>query len=89
MEQKHIDLPKNMPPQISINLDTTPVLYTDMIRIQANDDGVVLNVIQKIGESDALRIVSRVGMSREHAKKLAQQMSKLLGLTEKPKDKLS
>ena len=67
---------------VSINLDTTPVLYTDNIHITTNPNGVTLDVIQRVGPTSQARIVSRVGMSREHAKTFAQELSRLLALTE-------
>lgn len=83
------DEPKN-PKQMefNINLDTTPILYTDSIFMSSGPFGVILDVGQKIG--DKVRIVSRVGMSREHAKKFIDELSKLLAITEKhPTDKKS
>ena len=68
--------------QVSINLDTTPILYTDNINISANKDGVVLNVIQRLGPTNQMRIVSRIGMSREHAKNLIEKLGQLLLKTE-------
>lgn len=67
---------------ISINLDTTPILYTDNINISANKDGVVLNVMQIIPTTKHRRIVSRIGMSREHAKNLIEKLGQLLLKTE-------
>ena len=67
---------------VSVNLDTTPVVYTDSIFISTNEDGVVLDVTQKLATSNQIRIVSRIGMSRTHAKKFLKEMSKLLALTE-------
>jgi hypothetical protein len=67
---------------ISVNLDTTPVLYTDNILINANEDGVVLDVTQKLGSTNQARIVARIGMSRTQAKKLAQELGKLIAITE-------
>lgn len=67
---------------VNINLDTTPVFYTDSVYITANPDGLVFDVLQRLGNSNQSRIVSRVGMSREHAKKFAAELSKLLAITE-------
>jgi hypothetical protein len=67
---------------VSVNLDNTPILYTDNIHITTNEDGVVLNVMQKLATSNQIRIVARVGMSRVHAKKFLTEMSRLLALTE-------
>ena len=54
---------------LNINLDTTPVLYTDNILMSVNDDGVVLDIVQRVGISNQARVVSRLGMSKSHAKK--------------------
>jgi hypothetical protein len=67
---------------ININLDTTPVLYTDNIFMNTNEDGVVFNFGQMLGSMNQLRVVSRIGMSRNHAKKFLQEFGKLLALTE-------
>ncbi len=76
--------PKTSSPnfQINVNLDTTPIYYTDNIYMTSNADGVVLDVMQKLGSTNQVRIVSRLGMSRDHAKKFAQELAKLLAMTE-------
>lgn len=75
--------PKGEPQlSVNVNLDTTPILYTDNIFMTTNADGVVLDICQKLGSTNTVRIVARVGMSREHAKKVVAQMGKLLALTE-------
>lgn len=56
--------------EVTINLDQTPILYTDNIMVTSNEDGVVLDFCQRVGSSPQIRVVARVGMSREHAKKL-------------------
>lgn len=71
--------------QVNINLDTTPILYTDTILMQANEDGVILDICQKLGPSSQVRIVSRMGMSREHAKKFLKELGNVLALTEAKK----
>jgi hypothetical protein len=68
--------------KFNINLDTTPILYTDNIFMNANEDGVTLNVGQKIANTDQIKIVARIGMSRNHAKKFVTEMGKLLAMTE-------
>lgn len=73
---------KNQEMAVNINLDNTPIYYTDSVYITANPDGVVFDVLQKLGNTNQARIVSRVGMSREHAKKFAAELSKLLVITE-------
>lgn len=67
---------------LTINIDTTPILYTDNIFMTTNEDGVILDVAQKIIGSNQFRIVSRIGMSRNHAKKFVAELGKLLAMTE-------
>jgi len=67
---------------VNINLDTTPIMYTDNIFMNANEDGIVLDVGQKVFNTQQVRIVARVGMSRSHAKKFVAEMGKLLAMTE-------
>ena len=67
---------------INVNLDTTPIFYTDNIIMTMNEDGVVLDIGQKVGVSSQLRIVARIGMSRNHAKKFLHEFGKLLAMTE-------
>ena len=64
--------------QISINLDTTPVLFTDNINMTVNPEGVVMDIMQRLGPTNQVRIVSRIGMSREHAKKFVNKLGELL-----------
>jgi hypothetical protein len=70
------------PVNININLDTTPILYTDNVFMTTNEDGVVLDFCQKLGSTNQIRIISRIGMSRSHAKKFSTEFNKLLALTE-------
>lgn len=68
--------------QVNLNPETTPVLYTDMIYINVNEDGAMFDICQKVGSTNQFQVVSRIGMSREHAKKLAEHLSKILALTQ-------
>lgn len=67
---------------VDINLETTPIYYTDSVSINANEDGVVFDFIQRVGNTNRAKVVSRVGMSRVHAKKFAVELGKLLAITE-------
>ncbi len=67
---------------VNINLDTTPILYTDNVIITVNPDGVVLDVTQRLANTNQVRVVGRFGMSREHGKKFAAELGKLLAITE-------
>lgn len=67
---------------VNVNLDTTPILYSDNIFLSVNEDGVVLDFSQKLGSTNQMRIVSRIGMSREHAKKFYKVLGDQLKLVE-------
>lgn len=81
-----MDEDKNKKPvnqqQVNLNLDTTPILYTDNIFMTTNPDGVVLDIAQRVGSTNQVRIVTRIGMSREHAKKFVNELGKLLAMSE-------
>lgn len=68
--------------EIDVNLDKTPILYTDNVYMTTNEDGLVLDFAQKLGPTNKVRIVSRIGMSRQHAKKFLNELGKLLVMTE-------
>lgn len=67
---------------VNINLDTTPILYTDNVIITVNPDGVVLDITQRLANTNQVRVVARAGMSREQAKKFTTELGKILALTE-------
>ncbi len=67
---------------ININLDTTPVYYTDNVFITAGPEGIVLDFSQKLASTNTLRIVARVGMSRDHAKKFMEQFEAMVKVVE-------
>ncbi|MFA6004934.1 MAG: hypothetical protein WC775_00425 [Patescibacteria group bacterium] len=76
------DLAKQEQVNLNVNLDTTPIMYTDSILMSTNQFGVVLDVCQRLGTTNQVRIVSRLGMSREHAMKFIEELGKLLVMTE-------
>jgi hypothetical protein len=67
---------------LNINVEKTPVLYTDNIFMSTNEDGVVLDVGQKLANTNQVQIVTRVGMSRNHAKKFLKELARLVAMTE-------
>jgi hypothetical protein len=70
--------------EIAVNIepDVTPVLYTDNVLMTVNEDGVVLDIGQKVGSTNSLQVVSRIGMSKTHARKLVNELGKLLLMAE-------
>jgi hypothetical protein len=69
---------------LSLNPDTTPILYTDEVHMSTNEFGLTLDIIQKMSMGEG-RVVARIGMSREHARNLTEELGRLLILTEKGK----
>lgn len=67
---------KNEKKQIGLNVNIdpvrTPILYADAIRVNAGENGVVLDVAQTIAGTPQAIVVSRIGLSKEHAEKLAK-----------------
>ncbi len=67
--------------KLNLNLESTPILYTDNVFMTTNEYGVVLDVTQRLASSDQVQIVTRVGMSRTHAQNLVKELGKLLAMT--------
>ena len=55
--------------QVQIATDA-PIMYTDSIHVAANKYGITLSFIQGIGADGDPVVVSRVGMSSEHAQSM-------------------
>jgi transcriptional regulator with XRE-family HTH domain len=56
--------------------------YTDMVHVQANEFGVVVSFMQSAGPAGQPMIVSRLGMSREHAQNVLETLQQTLGQSE-------
>jgi len=66
---------------INLNPEKLPILYTDTIFINVNPDGVTLDICQKVGTTNQIQVISRIGMSRVHANKFAKKLNEILALT--------
>jgi transcriptional regulator with XRE-family HTH domain len=58
------------------------ISYTDMVHVTINNYGVVLNFMQGAGLNNQPMVVSRVGMSREHAKSVLELLQRTLAQSE-------
>lgn len=67
--------------KINLNPEHVSILYTDTVFMNVNDDGVTFDVCQKVGNSNQMQVVSRIGMSREHANKFVKKLAEILALT--------
>lgn len=54
------------------------VVYTDMVHVMVNDFGVVMNFMQSAGNGVQPLAVSRIGMSKEHARSVLEILQKTL-----------
>lgn len=64
------------------------VVYTDMVHVMVNDFGVVMNFMQSAGNGMQPLAISRVGMSKEHAKSVIEILSKSLAQAEGKKQQM-
>ncbi len=69
-------------PAITVLPVDARINYTDMVHITVNNFGVVMNFMQRIGPNNQPLIVSRVGMSREHAKSVLEVLQQSLNQSE-------
>lgn len=60
------------------------VVYTDMVHVMVNNYGVIMNFMQGAGPNNQPLAVSRVGMSREHAKSVLEVLQKTLNEADNP-----
>ena len=54
------------------------IVYTDMAHVVVNNHGVVMNFMQTSGPNNQPLVVSRLGMSREHAQSLLSLLQQTL-----------
>lgn len=54
------------------------IIYTDMVHVMVNNYGVVMNFMQGTGPNNQPLAVSRIGMSREHARSVLEVLKKTL-----------
>lgn len=71
---------------VTIALPMDPrVIYTDHVHVNINDYGVVLNFLQDSGINKQFFPAARVGMSREHARKVLDVLKQSLDQIDAPK----
>ncbi len=64
--------------------DDSKIIYTDVIHINANKYGLVMNFMQGLGTPGTQPMaVAKVGMSHEHAKSMLDVLTKALAMVEK------
>lgn len=71
------------PTTVFIPPNDARIVYTDMVHVNANKYGVVINFLQGLGSNNQPMAISRVGMSTEHAKSLIKVLQDTIALSEK------
>lgn len=68
------DEEKSLDQKTSVNIDAkeTPVLYCDSFFVGSTDWGVTFDFAQRVGPTNQQQVVSRIGMSFEHARKVIE-----------------
>ena len=54
------------------------IVYTDLVQVMVNNFGVVVNFLQSAGMSEKPLAVSRIGMSKEHARSVIDVLQRTL-----------
>ncbi len=72
--------------RLQINIpDNMQVLYSDSVWVTSSRWGIVLDFAQSVGPTNRQNVVSRVGMSKEHAQAMFDVLKKKLKKTKKTK----
>lgn len=69
---------------VSVTPHDARIVYTDMIQVMVNNYGVIINFLQGAGPSNQPLAVSRVGMSKEHARSVLEVLKKTLDQADNP-----
>jgi transcriptional regulator with XRE-family HTH domain len=85
-EQHYINDEQGRPQEVGGIVDgsDTRILYTDMIQVVVNNYGVIVNFLQGAGPGNQPLAVSRIGMSKEHARSVLEVLKKTLDQAEIP-----
>jgi len=69
---------------VAVTPNDARIVYTDMIQVMVNNYGVIINFMQGAGPSNQPLAVSRVGMSKEHARSVLEVLKKTLEQADSP-----
>lgn len=58
------------------------IVYTDMVHVMVNNYGVVMNFMQGAGPNNQPLAISRIGMSKEHARSVLKVLQDTLEISE-------
>lgn len=69
---------------VAVSQQDARIVYTDMIQVMVNNYGVIVNFMQGAGPSNQPLAVSRVGMSKEHARSVIEVLQRTLDQADNP-----
>lgn len=69
-------------PPVTVMPGDARIAYTDMLHVMVNNYGVVMNFMQTAGPNNQPMVISRIGMSREHAQSVLEVLRKTLEQSE-------
>jgi transcriptional regulator with XRE-family HTH domain len=69
---------------VGVTAHDARIVYTDMIQVMVNNYGVIVNFMQGAGPGSQPMAVSRVGMSKEHARSVLEVLQKTLDQADNP-----
>lgn len=69
---------------VGVSAQDARIVYTDMIQVMVNNYGVIINFMQGAGPGSQPMAVSRVGMSKEHARSVLEVLQKTLDQADNP-----
>lgn len=69
---------------VGVTAQDARIVYTDMIQVMVNNYGVIINFMQGAGPGSQPMAVSRVGMSKEHARSVLDVLQKTLDQADNP-----
>lgn len=67
---------------VAVNQEDIRIVYTDMVQVMVNNYGVIVNFMQGAGPGNSPLAVSRIGMSKEHAKSVIDVLKMTLEQSE-------
>lgn len=71
--------------QVALSPNDARIVYTDMVQASVNNFGVVLSFLQTGGQGNQPLGVSRIGMSKEHARSVIDILQKTLDQADQPR----
>ncbi len=80
-EKHHSHNDDNIPSVVVMQNDAR-IVYTDLLHVTANKYGIVINFMQESGPAGQPLIVSRLGMSKDHAHSVVEVLNKILEVSD-------